>query len=394
MSETEENKEAQEGVKYLRERYNVKFTSKTLGDLEFQQYSLKEYPKANARLKESLDDRDFAIKLVFDLILKPKLSLEVFRSIPDSELISIIRKICDKNETLKKFFGESVDNRVFTDFKEAIKGYNDEKINDLSREITPIWSSFSETMNTLVSQMNAIQNWARLNSQFFDSAKSSLKYSLTIAEAEEILKKYMWFVSLSLPDSFYGAVLEIEKSGENKEERVNALFIDYFTKEGYKALEELVEIWSDNPYFTPRMEIFRSCLTTLNRAKNGDNPSVVVIPTLLTQIDGIMNEIIADCTLKRDEELKMWVDEYGNQSKRRDDARRKLIASLSEFSPPGRYMLLDVLFQRSYHGEELGIPTTFSRHKIIHGEYIDYGCIENTIKAFLTLDHLSYLGET
>jgi hypothetical protein len=477
VSEIEKGEKVQALIKDLREQYSVHFTSEPFGDLEFQQLSLKEFSTVKSFSKETFDDRDFAVKLVFSLIVEPKLSIDLFQKIPDSELISIIRKICDKNETLKKFFGEPEDNLVFSGFREAVKGYNNEKVNELSKAISSIGISkyqiLSEALPKIVlpkadlqqvlqqivlpkadlqqvlqqivlpkadlqqvlqqivlpkvdlqqvlqqivlpkvdlqqivsqfviPQMNIIQSWVQLNEdifanfskQFREFAESLKNWDLTTKNVDRILKKYKWFISLSLPASFYVKVLEIEETGVSKRKRINALFVDYFSKENYKALEELVEGWRHHPQFKPRMKIFRNCVKTLKRAKLWENPSIVVIPTLIPQIEGITNEIVEEYNVVQDPVTKKWIDGKGNQSAKKEEAKRKLIASLNEYSPLGEYLLLDVLFQEALRGKSLGIPTTFSRHKILHGECINYGRKDNTIRAFLILDFLHYLKST
>jgi hypothetical protein len=104
-----------------------------------------------------------------------------------------------------------------------------------------------------------------------------------------------------------------------------------------------------------------------------------------------MNEIITKYNIKKDPNTRMWIDGKGNQSKKKKEAERKLFVSLNEFSPIGEYLLLEILFQEAFQGQDLTIPSTFSRHKILHGEYINYGRIDNTIRAFLILDFLHYL---
>lgn len=392
MSKIEKNKKVQALANSLRNKFNVYFTSKSLGSLEFRQFSFREFSKINTLLKDTSDEREFAINLVYSIILEPKFSQADFHNISDSELISIIRQICDKNENLKKFFNTPTDNRVFIEFKKAVTKYNDEKVADFTKLIQSVTPP-----HVIIPRINAIQSWVHLNPTLFHNiswqikelSKSLLKYHTTIESANKILKKYKWFVSLSLPDTFYGAVLDIEKSGAHKRKRINRLFIDYFLADGFQALEEMVEDWKDNPHFKPRMKIFRNCIKTLKRAKRDENPSILIIPALIAQIDGIINEIVNKYNVKKDPLTKMWIDGKGNQSKTKKEAIQKLIASLNEYSPLGEFLLLEILFQQSI--PELSIQTTFSRHKIIHGEFLNYGRVDNTIKAFLILDFLHYL---
>lgn len=54
-------------------------------------------------------------------------------------------------------------------------------------------------------------------------------------------------------------------------------------------------------------------------------------------------------------------------------------------------LVTNYLFQKSQYGEPLDTPYSFSRHKIMHGEYTNYGKIEHVIRAFMILDFLSWL---
>jgi len=55
-----------------------------------------------------------------------------------------------------------------------------------------------------------------------------------------------------------------------------------------------------------------------------------------------------------------------------------------------RYEIInDGLFQQAFHGEGQKNPSFLSRHKILHGENIEYGTLENAIKLFLILNYLS-----
>lgn len=48
---------------------------------------------------------------------------------------------------------------------------------------------------------------------------------------------------------------------------------------------------------------------------------------------------------------------------------------------------------KTYHQKQVErLQITFNRHKIMHGEYLKYGRIDNTIRAFLILDFLATLS--
>jgi len=106
----------------------------------------------------------------------------------------------------------------------------------------------------------------------------------------------------------------------------------------------------------------------------------LVIPTLIAQIDGIRLEFM------NRNGLSFWTkDKYWKQWFKGQTPNPNLLDLAND-------IFLNILFQRSDPGEPLGIPFTFSRHKIMHGEYLRYGRIDNTIRAFLILDFLATLS--
>ncbi len=428
MQESEIEKEIQTSAKPIRKQSNFKFSSKTLGELEIRPFTVNQFIKAEQLLEEHLDEREFTIKLFFGLIEEPKFSFDLFQKIPDSELKCIARIICDNNTKLNNIFGVPADEHFFIQFKDAIQRYHDEIINKMSINIEgfvaeinlakkDIGLSISSFQNLFdhsifpeiiipqmqIPQIDPLQLSIPLNVTYFDDLFQQIRNfseSLRINDidlkyADKILKKYKWFLSFSLPISFYFDVLEIEKSGNQKSMRINNLFFDYFFEDNYKELNELVESWKNNPLFQPRMKIFRSCVKTLKRSKERDNPSNVVIPVLIAQIDGIQKEIYAKYSIlkKGPDHDPIYFDEFGNKSKNKAKAKRKLIASLNKHSFAGDYLLFDILFQDNNNGKKIFIPTTFWRHGILHGEYVNYGRKSHTIRAFLILDFLHYLKE-
>jgi len=59
------------------------------------------------------------------------------------------------------------------------------------------------------------------------------------------------------------------------------------------------------------------------------------------------------------------------------------------FSSITNDIILDVLFAKVYPGESIKTPINFSRHKIMHDEWLDYGTKYNVIRTFLILDFLN-----
>jgi len=311
-------------VKSSRKPFHVYLTSEKFGDLEFRDFSFKEYSKVASLSEESINDIEFAQRLAFHLIVEPKISEDEFLSIPDTDLINIIRQIVEKNENLKKFFGEPIDEQIFSEFRHAIKKYNAEKFDEFSKIMRiggfPSGTAITEILQKIaIPQTNFFQSWFQSNPSIFDTfvkvtqnAQLSLKrYRTTIDSLNKILKDYNWFYSFSLPNECYGEIIEIQDAGVDVELKINQVFINHFSQDNFSTLETMVKEWDDNSIFQPRMEIINDCVQTLKNIKPGYNPSNVVLPVLIAQIDGIEADFIKKHGFVFQKSEKKWQSPSG-----------------------------------------------------------------------------------
>lgn len=270
-----------------------------------------------------------------------------------------------------------------------------------------------EYQNSLLSAFQGITDvWQSIQPDLFTRLQSSYSnldfdleaYNTSLSETNEILKKYHWFISPSMPATFVRYIKEIHyNSGSHRRREMNRLFIQYITYQNYSNLRAMFADWKKNPLFAPRMAIIRASLDVLRTARASHNPSNVVIPALLTQVDGIMCDFLEDRGVelrngrfyaanskqskKAEHILKDLIEASNADRKETTDTTRRLVDGFE----PDKYLLFDVLFQGGRRGENLRRPTTFNRHKIVHGETIRYGRMENTVKAYLILDYLAYI---
>jgi len=54
----------------------------------------------------------------------------------------------------------------------------------------------------------------------------------------------------------------------------------------------------------------------------------------------------------------------------------------------GNDFILNTLFQTAYTKQKLKKPFGLNRHKIMHGEYVNYGRNDHLIRSYLILDFL------
>jgi len=207
----------------------------------------------------------------------------------------------------------------------------------------------------------------------------------------EILRTYKWFITPNLPQML---ILNAVKNSEKRISRhkINRLYVEHYTTNNCEHLEYLVSNWATNKIFKPRMKIFRDCISVIKNSKRKYNPSNIVIPTLFSQIDGIMNEFMMQeglsFVVKKGK--GKWTDKNGKVVNRKGWFRDKT-QNLTILDSANN-ILLNIMFQTAYTSKALQYPFTFSRHKVIHGEFLHYGKIDNTIRAFLILDFLAILS--
>lgn len=234
------------------------------------------------------------------------------------------------------------------------------------------------------------QNHEKISATFEVLGKALEQYNLTIQESSRVLRKYKWFISPSLPPSFVFQAVKIGRKKGNQRKAINSIFVTYFSQGNYSNLMAMVNTWTTNPLFTPhKMKIIKDCVFALQNAKPGNNPSNVVLPALISQIEGTSNAYkkskgFKALASKQKDRHKEWIAWFKSQT----SSQFLLTPELIELS---NYIFLDVLFQTAIPNQPLGRPFTFSRHKILHGEFLTYGRIDNTIRAFLILDFLAAL---
>lgn len=287
-------------------------------------------------------------------------------------------------------------------FSEAIK-----EANAISRQLGSLQLSLVEAAKSVAAQVQSIaqaaaealkpqiniwQKWAEQNQAVFRKYQDYWKqfhdkYKVSEPEALKILKKYKWFVGPSMPINIVFHIVSIGRKKGNHRGEINGLFVGYFIDNEYKELEDIINGWNKNELFKPRIKILRDCLNTLKNAKRGSNPSNVVLPVLIAQIDGIQQGFMEENRLSFDLKNRIWKDASGQKVNWKK--WYKDFTLNDNFMAAANDIFLNILFQKTHRGQSTMF--TFNRHKIMHGECTNYGRIDNTIRAFMVLDFLASL---
>lgn len=426
---------------------NTTTKSKTLGEVELRYVSVSDVEFFAELLAKIKDDKEFVVQVLYHQLTTPKVSFSEFNKVPDDELIKLARDLVRHEEHTFQYFKETTDAEFFANFREAIETYHQKQIErlqdilepmiesskrifenfrrqyayiiqqalkptsyiaELMKEVSRIGEQFREShlrvaeslrpaveqcqltahilSEALTPQINFWQNWVEQNKAMFDGYARfwqtfQEEYEIAEEEAIEIPRKYKWFITLSLPLDFVFEAVRIGKRTGNQRKAMNRLFVDYFSSDNLRNLENLVDEWETNDIFEPRMKIFKDCVSVMRKGQGKYNPSNIVLPTLIAQIDGIRIEFVNRNELSFWTEDKVWKGWFKGLT-----PNQKLLDLAND-------ILLNILFQRAQPGQPLETPFTFSRHKIMHGEYLRYGRIDNTIRAFLILDFLATLSK-
>lgn len=264
----------------------------------------------------------------------------------------------------------------------------------------------SKILNAIQPQIDFWNDWIYTNSYIFKFYEDSgffwknLKeyYNITKKKAFKCLKKYHWFISPSMDPSIVRDIVNIcESNSKRKWGDINHVFNDYFLNNDCENLVLFADNWSSNPIFKSRMKIIRDCVEIIKNHPKNVNFSNVIVPTLISLIDGIQMEFMKQKGLKVDInkivcdlEGNRKKDEHGQNIKYYDYIRD--LTSYDEFLDAMNDVFLEVLFQRTMPGEDYKSSIKFSRHKIMHGENFHYGRKDYTMRCFMILDFLHGLS--
>jgi len=249
-------------------------------------------------------------------------------------------------------------------------------------------------------QIDIWQRWAAQNKAVFDSfsgywVEFQRQYNVAEPKAVKVLQKYKWFITPSFPISFIFEVMKLDQTKGRHDKAVNSLFIEYYEAEDWQNLETMVSGWKKNPILKNRHKILMDCVVAVKMAsKKGINEANVVLPTLITQIDGVLTDYLNSKGLQWDSDYDDWVDtrtgkvkKVGRKTQLKNTKPKVLTTPLDNLAND---IFLNILFQRSQKGKPLATPFNFNRHKIIHGENVKYGRKDYLIRAFMVLDLLAH----
>lgn len=267
------------------------------------------------------------------------------------------------------------------------------------RQFAEQYKFLGDTINkSLIPQINLWSNWAKQNSFIFQGLVNfwkdfQEKYNIAEQKAVLVLQKYKWFITPSLPATFVFTIMRIDQRKGRQDKAVNKIFVTYFSSRRWKRAEDMVASWKGIPLLKKRLKILENCVLVLKRsAGKKQNSADVVLPTLITQIDGLLSDYLTskgiswDCDY--DDIIRKAKVRVGRKSQFKTNRSKTMSTQLDDLAND---IFLNILFQRSQKGKPLKTPFNFNRHKIIHGENTSYGRRDYVVRALLIVDFLAHL---
>jgi hypothetical protein len=438
---------------------NTKLVLPELGNVELKYISAGDSIDFIKLLNDkNADDKQLVKNILFNQLIKPKISTEEFNNISDSVLVEIAKAFITKENYTFQYFEDT--GKFFSDFRNALRMYEDKQFEQLREIFKPLLldahktiASFSTSYanviqqsfntssyiaeslrgvtslaqqintvkydfiqpfkqfaeqynflgevlkNSLIPQINAWSNWTKHNTGIFQNIGNFWKefqeeYNITEQKAVVVLQKYKWFITPSMPITFLFTVVRIDKRKGRQDKAVNKLFINYFSANRWKNTEVMVESWKGKPLLKRRIKILQNCIKILKRSTGKkENAADVVLPTLITQIDGLLSDYLTSKGIQWDcayDDLiqQQRVKKIGRKSQFKVNRSRTMTNQLDDLAND---IFLNILFQRSQKGTPLKTPFNFNRHKIIHGESTSYGRKDYVVRAIMIIDFIAHL---
>jgi len=432
---------------------NTKTKLESLGDVEFKYVSYRDTIEFADLSQKQLSDRRFVVQILFHQLIKPRIDVDNFQKLSDKELIELSRAFVKKENHIFKYFHDT--GEFFKDFKRAIATGHEKDIEELKKSVQQTLSAFTksyasviqqavdgtsyrrESLQALASvakqigntqrrlaefvnpgieecqsiariitaslrpQIDFWQQWTEQNKNIFDSfshywAESQQRYNIAEAKAVKVLRKYKWFITPSFPVPFIFEVVTLDRKKARQDKAVNKLFVEYFESNNWRNLEIMVSNWKNTPLLKKRHKILADCTEMAkSTSKKRINEANVVLPTLITQIDGVLSDYLNSKNISwhcdyddRIDQKTGKVKKAGRKTQFKNTRSNILPTKLDDLAND---IFLNILFQSSHKGKPLITPFNFNRHKIIHGESVKYGRKGYLIRAFMVLDFLAHL---
>ncbi|MBC7258480.1 MAG: hypothetical protein H5T65_04475 [Chloroflexi bacterium] len=202
-------------------------------------------------------------------------------------------------------------------------------------------------------------------------------------DAAEAFNAAGWPIAPSMPIALRDQVARLHRNGKTR--YVSRTIIAYYHRSKYEKLTEAVESWEDHPLFASRMHILRDALAAHRQRKY-----TLSVPTLLPQIEGVLNDYVtANQLVARIGKIEEVYRAAVGDPDAYDLARWAIATTVLYQLQTSTYVFTD--FKREL--KKSACRRQVTRHTVLHGIAVRYDRPVHSLKAFLLLDALSALQE-
>ncbi|TZE82100.1 hypothetical protein [Calorimonas adulescens] len=201
-------------------------------------------------------------------------------------------------------------------------------------------------------------------------SRANIKESLK--EKAKTMRQFGWWVIGSLP---IDKINYIYKNRETlRQEDVDKIVCDYYKASDYRELEEIIKEWNELEYFCK----WKNKIGDAFCAHKSGMYSLSV-PVWALMLEGIIRDFMKDAYDVSAYKFSFLYDNFKEKTK-----------ELDSFIVNYVFTCIDSFYIR-FNPEKPDEVHDFSRHKIFHGQALNYDNETNSLKLILYLDELFYM---
>jgi hypothetical protein len=354
--------------------------------------------------------RVFTNHIISGAVIKPKLSPSKVNLLPDiaiNELISCVVGLLH----IEEYYAAAEEDDLHLKIYSAFRNYEAELFSGFLNNIKPLLMPLDfpilniagsapvlmakhcekfrsirerfESLNTKWRGMATMFSSILISAENLNFAGILKDFAIQFKPQKETADAFRaagWPIAPSMPEELIERVVEKHKQGNAR--YISRTIMGYYQRDQKANLKAMVEGWSTNPFFSPRMRIIENALWA-----HCKGIYTLSYPAILPQIEGIMRSYVHKNNLidgNKNPKLHIVYEAVADNY----DLSNWLIAAIL------LYELQNNIYSFNGFEEELKKSDTsrsITRHTVTHGIACNYDTEKHSLKAFLLLDAISAL---
>ena len=268
-----------------------------------------------------------------------------------------------------------------------------ERIKEIANEIANSYAvqqsfalSRADYFERICVDIKRVMESVKIPQSFFDSIKEFWKF--WNKRKAKICKKYGYFISANIPKEFEEYLLKAYNDRLSKK-YIDKKVFEIYKKNNWKSLD-FHKKWKENTYLAKRLPAIKDAISILRKSQK--SPHRVILPLLISQINGILLDIAKAKDISFNFMAKKGGENKKTDKKIREEVLEKIKQNELDLQDEVAINLIEnILFAEAKVGKPLNKNLFhFNRHKVLHGEDVKGLTKSNMIRAFLLLDFLAH----